>query len=120
VNGTVDNSLRALLEISVAPMAGDKKQAITAWIDTAFNGGLAIPRRHVERLALKQASITQAVLADGNWTELETFICHLEWFGNQYRTQVVANEGEFALIGTQLLANRKLVIDYQKKTVVLD
>ena len=43
MNGIVDESLRALLEISVAPAKGAKKQVITVWIDTAFNGGLVIP-----------------------------------------------------------------------------
>ena len=44
----------------------------------------------------------------------------MEWFGEEYRTQVVANDGEFPLLGTLLLADRKLTIDYKTKNVVLD
>jgi clan AA aspartic protease len=109
-----------VLDVFVAASKGGQKQVLTAWIDTAFNGGLVIPRQHVERLGLKQASTTRAILADGHSVDLETFTCYLEWFGDEYRTQVVSNDGEFPLIGTLLLAGRKLSINYKTKTVVLD
>jgi clan AA aspartic protease len=120
VNGIVDESRRALLDVSLAAAKGAKRQVFTVWIDTAFNGGLVIPRRHIERLGLKQASTTQAFLADGHLVDLETYTCHLDWFGEEYRTQVVANDGEYPLLGTLLLADRKLTIDYRTKTLVLD
>ncbi|MGO8688874.1 MAG: clan AA aspartic protease [Thermoguttaceae bacterium] len=120
MNGVVDESTRALLSVRVAAVKGAEKQTITAWIDTAFNGGLVIPRKIIQRLGLKQASTTQALLADGRVANLETFTCHVEWFGDEYRTQVVANDGEFSLLGTLLLAGRKLTIDFKAKTVVLD
>jgi predicted aspartyl protease len=66
MKGIVDESMRALLDVFVAAARDAQKQALTAWIDTAFNGGLVMPRQHVERLGLKQASTTQAVLADGH------------------------------------------------------
>jgi clan AA aspartic protease len=119
VNGIVDRSMRALLEVSVAASRDGQKQVLTAWIDTAFNGGLVIPRQDIERLGLKQASTTQAILADGQQVDLETYTCHVEWFGDVYRTQAIANDGEFPLLGTLLLADRKLTIDYRAKTVVL-
>lgn len=120
MKGIVDESLRALLDVSVAAVEGGERHALTVWIDTAFNGGLVIPRSHMQRLGLKQASTTQAFLADGRTVDLETFTCHLEWFGERYRTQVVANDGEFALLGTLLLADRKLTIDYKTKSAVLE
>lgn len=120
MNGFVDESLRALLDVSVAVDKDAHKETIRVWVDTAFNGGLVIPRPLIERLGLKQASTTQAILADGHAVDLETFTCHIEWFGNTYRTQVVDNDGEYPLLGTTLLANRKLTIDYSAKTVVLE
>ena len=120
MNGIVDESMRALLDVRVGASKDGQKQVLTAWIDTAFNGSLVIPRQHVERLGLKQASTTQAILADGHTIDLETFTCHLEWFGDVFRTQVVSNDGEFPLLGTLLLADRKLTIDYKAKTLVLD
>ena len=120
MNGIVDESMRVLLDVSVAAAKDGRQQVLRAWIDTAFNGGLVIPRQHIERMRLKQASTTQAILADGRSVDLETFTCHSEWFGDVYRTQAVSSDGEFVLLGTLLLADRKLTIDYKAKTVALD
>ena len=119
MNGIVDESQMALLDILIAAGKGARKEPLTVWIDTAFNEGLVIPRSQVERLGLKQASTTQATLADGNVVDLETFTCYLDWFGKVFRTQVVANDGQFPLLGTMLLADRKLIIDYTAKSVEL-
>jgi len=120
VNGIVDNANRALLEISISANAKAVKELITTWIDTAFNGGLVIPRTEIERLRLKKASIIEAILADGTTVELETFACYIDWFGAAYKTQVVANDGEYPLLGTTLLANRVLCVDYRAKTLTLE
>ena len=120
MNGTVDESRRALLDVSVRASEDGPEQLLTAWIDTAFNGSLAIPRRYIERLGLRQASTTQAILADGRSVDLETFTYYFEWFGKAYRAQAVSSDGEFPLLGTLLLAKRKLMIDYPTKSVVLD
>ena len=59
------------------------------------------------------------MLADGTTVELETYACFLDWFGATYETQIIANDGEYPLLGTMLLAGRKLEIDYVAKTVTL-
>jgi len=120
VKGYVDESLRALMEVSVGAKKDAEKAPLTVWIDTAFNGGLVIPHSHIGSFGLKKSSTTQAVLADGQAVDLETFTCYLEWFGNVYRTQAVASDAEFPLLGTMLLVNRQLAIDYKSKTVALD
>jgi clan AA aspartic protease len=120
VNGTVDENLRALIDISISANSGSNKRPVKVWIDTAFNGGLVIPHTEIESLGLKEASSTPAILADGQMVNLTTFTCYQEWFGNEYRTQVVANDGEFPLLGTMLMAERSLAIDYKLKTVTLD
>ena len=119
MNGRVDEKLRALIPISVAASADDERTEILAWIDTAFNGGLTIPRVRIQALGLVQESSAEAVLADGNTVELETYACFLEWFGATYETQVVVNDSEFPLLGTMLLARHRLEIDYERKTVAI-
>jgi hypothetical protein len=51
---------------------------------------------------------------------LETFICYAEWFGQRVAFHVIANEGRFPLLGTGLLDQRVLRIDYAQKTLTLD
>jgi clan AA aspartic protease len=120
VNGFVDDELRALLEVQIGAQPNGVKSDVTAWIDTAFNGGLVLPRNEIERLKLKEYSSTPAIFADGQQVELPTFTCYLEWFGNEYRTQIVANEGAHPLLGTMLLDGHDLSVSDKRKTVTLE
>ena len=119
MKGSVDQELRALLEVTVSATPEGEPTTLLVWVDTAFNGGLVLPSSEVQRLGLQQASSTAAVLADGQQVQLATYTCYLDWFGQQYRTQVVAGEGSHPLLGTQLLDGRHLQIDYSRRTVSL-
>jgi len=59
-------------------------------------------------------------LADGRRVTLETFVCYVDWFGNLTPLQVVANGGKLPLMGTGLLEERVLHIDYSEKQLTLD
>jgi clan AA aspartic protease len=119
VNGFVDDQLRALLPVPVSAALDGIRTEIPAWIDTAFNGGLALPRNLVADLGLVEVSYVEAILADGKSVELPLFRCLIDWFGNCYETEIAASDGRFALLGTMLLAERALHIDYKAKTVGL-
>jgi clan AA aspartic protease len=119
VKGVVDDRLRALLRVPVSASGDGDRNEIVVWIDTAFNGGLVIPRKQIAELGLMKESSAEAILADGKVVELETFACFLDWFGSSYETQIVANDGEYPLLGTMLLDGRQLNIDYAAKTVEL-
>ncbi len=81
MNGTVDDDLRALLEVQIGSTPNGGKSTVLVWVDTAFNGGLVLPRHEIQRLGLKEYSSTPAILADGQQVELPTYTCHLDWFG---------------------------------------
>lgn len=119
LTGYVDDQLRALVRVPAGASRDGPRQEIVAWVDTAFNGGLTIPRGLVAGLGLVQESSVEAVLADGRTVPLETFGCYFDWFGGTYQTQVVASDGAYPLLGTLLLSGRRLVIDYTAKTVEL-
>lgn len=119
MKGYVDNNLRALTRISVSASTDGPRTEMDAWIDTAFNGTLVLPRTRIAELRLVKESSAEAVLANGHLVELETFACFLDWFGKTFETQIVANDGEYPLLGTMLLDGHHLMIDYQAKTVEL-
>lgn len=81
MNGFVDEERRALVSIEVSRDGDSPREALQVWIDTAFNGGLVIPRRRIAQLGLKITSTTEAILADGSLVELETYSCDIVWFG---------------------------------------
>ena len=119
MKGFVDDKLRALLPVPVSASRDGNRTDMVVWIDTAFNGGLVIPRKQVAELGLVKQSSAEAILADGHAVELETFACFFDWFGKSYETQIVAGAGEYPLLGTMLLAGHRLEIDYKAKTVEL-
>ena len=119
MKGFVDDKLRALLRVPVSASRHGDRSDLLVWIDTAFNGGLVIPRKQITELGLVKESSAEAILADGNCVELETFACFFDWFGNSYETQIVANDGQYPLLGTMLLDGHRLDIDYDAKAVEL-
>lgn len=108
-----------MLPVPVSASLEGNRTEILAWIDTAFNGGLALPRNLVADLGLVEVSYVEAILADGTSVELPLFRCIIDWFGHRYETEIAASDGKFALLGTLLLAERELHIDYRAKTVGL-
>lgn len=120
MKGIVDDDLRALLEVQIGGRPNGSKLAVVVWVDTAFNGGLVLPRPEIERLGLKEYSSTPAILADGQQVELPTYTCYLDWFGREYRTQIVANDGATPLLGTMLLDGHDLAVSYKRRTLTLD
>ena len=120
MNGTVDDDLRALLEVQIGSAPNGVKSTVLVWVDTAFNGGLVLPRHEIQRLGLKEYSSTPAILADGQQVELPTYTCYLDWFSREYRTQIVASEGGHPLLGTMLLGGHDLLVSYKRRTVTLD
>jgi hypothetical protein len=63
VNGSVDDQFRALLRVPVSASRDGGRTDLVVWIDTAFNGGLAIPRQQVADLGLSQQSSATVELA---------------------------------------------------------
>jgi clan AA aspartic protease len=108
-----------MVRVPVAASSDGKRMDVAVWIDTAFNGGLVIPRKQIAELGLVKESSAEAILADGHSVELETFACFFDWFGSSYETQIVANDGEYPLLGTMLLDGHRLEIDYEARTVEL-
>ena len=90
---------------------------IQAWIDTAFNGELVMPRSLIQTIGLTQSAAVEAILADGNPVMLESFSCVLAWFGEDRAVEVVANDGEFPLLGVGILLGHKLTVDYVSRIV---
>ncbi len=118
--GRVDSSGRALMDVPISHTQDGEYTEVTTWIDTAFDGHLVLSLGRIQELKLHSLAETEAILADGSRVTLETFLCYVDWFGNRQPLQVIANEGRYPLLGTGLLDQRVLHVDYQKKTVAID
>lgn len=117
MTGYVDDAGRALLDLHVQASTDSTDAPLTVWIDTAFTGELVVPRNLIQSLGLPQSAAVLAGLADGSQVVLETFTCILDWFGSERSIEVVANDGQFPLLGFGLLQDRRLTIDYPQRTL---
>ena len=90
---------------------------IQAWIDTGFNGDLVLPQQRIDDLALPQSGTVMGILADGSEIALDQYLCWVDWFGEQFDLEVIANEGEYPLLGVGLLAGHDLHINYRSGEV---
>jgi predicted aspartyl protease len=103
VKGTVDEFGRAVIGLSVHAALNVPPAEVIAWVDTAFNGELVMPRSMIDTAGFPQSAGILARLADGNVVTLESFTCILDWFGEHRVVEVIANDGELPLLGIGLL-----------------
>lgn len=115
----VDEENRALVELCLARHAKSTRRFVNAWIDTAFDGHLVLPRSQIEELGLDVIADTEAILADGSKTQLRCYYCVVEWLSCIVPVQVIENEGQLPLIGTGLLAQVDLRINYRTRVCTL-
>ena len=120
MTGQVDERSRAMLDVRVSNRLHGEYSTVAAWIDTAFDGHLVFSWELIKELELDSLVETEAILADGSKVALETFVCFVEWFGERIPLQGIANDGRYPLLGTGLLDQRALHVDYRQRTVVLD
>ena len=120
MNGVVDEYGRALLTLKVHSISNKQPFEITAWVNTAFNGELVVPRALIESMELVQSAGIRAHLADGNEVTLESYSCVINWFGDRKSVEVIANNGELPLLGIGLLNLHRLVVDYKERNVTLN
>jgi clan AA aspartic protease len=120
MKGYVDDAGRALLTIRIANARDTPHTEVLVWIDTAFDGHLVLPVALIKDLELESLAQTEGILADGSIVTLETHFCFIEWFGKNVPLQVIANDGRFPLLGTEMLLDRVLHIDYRQKQLSLE
>lgn len=62
----------------------------------------------------------KAILADGSEVTLKRYVCLIDWFGEERDLEVVANEGEYPLLGVGLLLDHDLRISYRSAEITIE
>lgn len=79
-----------------------------------------LPQEQIDDLALAQSGTVKAVLADGSEIVLKRYACLIECFGEENDLEVVANAGEYPLLGVGLLTGHDLHISYRSDSITID
>lgn len=120
MKGHVDKYGRAMITLSIRPSDIAAAHDIPAWIDTGFNGDLVLPQRRIDDLELSPSGTVKAVLADGSQVALQRYTCLINWFGEERELEVVANDGDFPLLGVGLLIGCDLHVSYRSGEVTIE
>ena len=120
MKGLIDENGRALLSVEIQPDSTAQVVAIEVWVDTGFTGDLVLPQKTADSLGLQHSGSVDAILADGSQIELNTYTCLVNWFGEQRRLEVVANDGDYPLLGVGLLLGRELRVNYHTFELTLN
>jgi len=120
MKGYVDDNRRALMAVLIGASEESTPVEIEAWLDTAFDGHFVFASSLIKELGLDTLVETEAILADGSIVALQTFVCFVDWFGEKIPAEVFENEGRFPLLGTALMDGRKLLVDFENRSVELN
>ncbi|MEX0717404.1 MAG: hypothetical protein WD066_12495 [Planctomycetaceae bacterium] len=99
------------------PLGGE---AWTATIDTGFNGGLELPERLFEELDPQYAGHITSVLAAGQVIDEDAYVVTIPFDGRLVEPYATFVSGDGVLIGTAVLAEHRLEIDFPNRHLVLE
>jgi len=119
MTGIVDDLGRALVTIRLKQPDAEDFIEVDTWVDTGFTGELVLPKSIVESLGLTDANVIKAELGDGTEAVFDTYICALEWFGEQIEIEALQSSGDYPLLGATLLMGHQLAIDYALSSVTI-
>ena len=120
MRGSIDENGRALITVSIAPNPRAPRVPLEVWIDTGFTGDLVVPRSTIDALALSKSGSVDAILADGSQIEVNTYTCIVNWFGEDRRLEVIANHGDYPLLGIGLLLGLEMRANYHTMELELN
>jgi clan AA aspartic protease len=91
-----------------------------AIIDTGFNGALELPERLRSRVDAEFVGHVTSLLAANQQIEEDIFLVDFPFDGRTVRVQATFVDGEEILIGTRLLRDSRLSIDFPARTLLIE
>lgn len=91
-----------------------------AIIDTGFNGELELPERLRSHLNAQFVGRVTSLLAANQRIEEEVFLVDFAFDGQMVRVQATFVDGDEILIGTRMLRDYRLRIDFPALTVAIE
>jgi clan AA aspartic protease len=88
-------------------------------IDTGFNGSLCLPAETAEELKLNLEEQTTFYGVGDYYENIDIGYTEIEWLGKAPEVSVLVNKGNDFLLGTALLENKELYINYKTSEVLL-
>jgi predicted aspartyl protease len=114
MTGEVDESGTPILRLSIAG------REWIATIDTGFNGDLELPEELSHHFSTKYAGESSTTLAGGKVIEEDLYGITFPFDGRMVEVEVAFARTEGILIGTRLLREHRLEVNFVSRTVSLE
>ena len=88
-------------------------------IDTGFNGALCVPRHLMPSLELER-ELQVEIFGVGTQSEfLDVAFADILWFNRKITVEVLINDGDDRLLGSEMLAGKILTVNYESGEVII-
>ncbi|MFQ6116097.1 MAG: hypothetical protein ACE5NG_18710 [bacterium] len=118
IEGFIDEHGHPLVEVEVGGSQTSVK--VSALVDSGFDGELCLPIEVAIPLGLKLVAVQTIEFADGSTKKELVFDGRLSWEGEFRRAQVYLTAAKQALIGTGLLIERLVTLDFRLGVVRIE
>ena len=107
-------------KIELTVIGLDNKIKVPALIDTGFDGTLMLSLPAALEIGLRLSNMVQVELADGSIKNEFVFEAKAMLDGETIPVEVLLTSSDENLVGTALLQNRCLMIDFKSQIITLD
>ena len=114
ITGRVSKSLIPVITLEIGGIPFDTV------VDTGFNGYLELPNILRSTLQPRFAGRIKSLLGGGQRIEEDVYLAGIPFDGELVEASVTFVDGDKVLLGTQMLKNHRVVIDFKALSVVLD
>ena len=84
-------------------------------LDTGFNGQIVLSKGLIGELKLKQIGFSDYTTASGENKLTKVYLAVIDFFGNQKECIVLPTDGDFSLVGMELLHGCKIVLERHRE-----
>ena len=120
IDGNVDHStLAPYVKITVVSQTRDEIE-VSAMIDTGYNGEVVLSEDKIRSLGLEFLGTIDTELADGEIVEMDLFKGWIKWFDRILEVAVGSSRSEDTLLGTLVLADCHLDINFKEGWVTIE
>jgi clan AA aspartic protease len=107
-------------KIELTVLGLDDKITVPALIDTGFNGALMLSLPAALQIGLRLSNILPVELADGSIKKEFVFEAKVMLDGETLPVDILLTSSEESLLGTALLRDRSLTMDFSRQLIKLD
>jgi len=118
ITGFVNELEEPIIELAL--VLGDQSKNLPAVIDTGFNGYLSVSTEYVKNSDWLFIGYEEYELASGEVVRAKTFLGDIIFDNKQMTIFILLSQSKDILVGTRLLGDKTLFIDFMDKKVIVN